>query len=379
MRFMSKFINDPGTQTCRMDAPVFILYHGVLNEVQTAYALLAKVGDMFQALIEGTQNEYKHHNVVFVASGFSESVLGTFAAGWSVSNAIKIFPLVIPKSPVHNGQIQFLQDLAAVTGANIFDPMNKTLDQGELEDLGPGVQSFEATRFRSNIIGNAAQYGSYYEDRLMEQVAVVETLLKNPASELDQMLLQERLGKLTGGIARLKVVGSSNGELKEKRDRAEDAVCAVRGAIKYGCLPGGGWMLLRLIEALGEFPEDPVVTQILQPALKEPVLRLLQNCGFNEDEVLVIVGGLQSPTGGDKFRVYDAEKQAFGNALELGLFDSQGAVLEALRNSISIASLLGSLGGWIVFERDDEFERTEARDTADWLRSENDNPADERA
>jgi chaperonin GroEL len=312
-----------------------------------------------------------------VATGFSESVLGTLSAGWAIPNAIKVFPLVIPKFPIHNGQVQFLEDLSAITGAAIFDPLNKPLDSGTLEDLGPGVDWFEASRFRSTIVGKAASRGAIYEAGLMDQIDVVETMLLTPESEVDKILLQERLGKLTGGIAKLKVIGASNGELKEKRDRAEDAVCSVRGALKYGCLPGGGWTLLKVISCLDK--SDPVVAEILAPALMEPVARLLTNFGLLELDIQKVLDPVLLGIKEGKQIVYDIEKGLHGDARELGVLDSVGAVLEAVRNSISAAGLLGTLGGTVVFARDHELERTEARDTAEFLRTVNDNPADNRA
>jgi chaperonin GroEL len=277
---------------------------------------------------------------------------------------------------LHNAQVEFLHDLAAITGATVFDPVNHPLDRGTLEDLGPGVTTFESSRFRSTIIGRAANLGQAWEDRLLERIDTVEQQLAHPESEIDRILLGERLGKLTGGIAKLKVIGASNGELKEKRDRAEDAVCAVRGAIKHGCLPGGGWSLLRLVAAL---PDNPINNEILKPALMEPVHRLLFNIGLSEyDQVQVLEPVLIGIRDG-KTIVYNAETGKHGDAVELGVLDSTPAVLEAIRNALSIAGLLGTLGGCVVFARDSELERTEAKATQAWLRDANGgNPADER-
>lgn len=365
-KFYPKMINDAGRQMSVMEEPVFVLYHGTLTEVQSAFSILSKVGDMFQLLIQGEQTEYRHHNVVFVAVGFSEQVLGAFASSWGLADSIKIFPLVIPKSPLPNFQTQFLEDLSAITGATIFDPINKPLDTGTLEDLGPGTASFESSRFRSVIIGRAANKGEPWETKLIDQISVVEAQLENPESDLDRHLLQERLGKLTGGIAKLRVVGSSNGELKEKRDRAEDAVCAVRGAIKHGCLPGGGWALLKAISLLDK--SDPVIREVLAPALMEPVYRLLFNCGMSELEVREVIDPILLAMKDDQVLVYDALENRHGDPVELGILDSTPAVIEAVRNSISIASLLGTLGGMVVFARDHDLERSEARATQQWLR-----------
>ncbi|NDC26030.1 MAG: hypothetical protein EBZ49_18125, partial [Proteobacteria bacterium] len=170
-------------------------------------------------------------------------------------------------------------------------------------------------------------------------------------------------------------------ELKEKRDRAEDAVCAVRGAIKHGCLPGGGWTLLKLMNVLKN-DKDVVLDQVLIPALFEPVLRLLSNVGVNDDEAVKILEPVISSLSSgmaDSAMVYDALEGKHVNAIQSGILDATPAVLEAVRNSISIASLLGTLGGTVVFKRDLDLERTEARDSAEFLRNANWNPANERA
>lgn len=373
-KFYPKFINDPGNNMCRMENPVYILYHGVLTDVNTAFTLLSKIGNKFQELIDGTQNEYRHPFVVFVATGFSESVLASFATGWGLPGALRIFPLTIPKSPFANATVEFLDDLAAVTGATIFNPLDRPLDLGELEDLGPGTTGFEAMRFKSNIMGRAQ--GQLYEDRLIERMDVVQQQLEHASSEYDRRVLQVRLGNLSGGIARLSVVGSSNGELKEKRDRVDDAVCAVRGAIRHGCLPGGGWALLKVSSMLSD---DPINDKILKPALMEPVHRLLSNCGMSDNEIRTALTPVLEGIRDEKQVVYDAYNHVHGDALKLGVLDSTPAVLEAIRNSLSIASLLGTLGGTVVFVRDSALERSEARATQEWMRNANLNEADERA
>lgn len=372
-KFGPKFITDAGSQKCYFDRPIFVLYHGSVTDIGSAYTALTRVGNKYEELLAGTQTEYNHPNVVFVAVGFSEQVLGTFAASMHTANSIRIFPLTIPKSPMANFQAQFLEDLSAITGATIFDPINRPLDTANLEDFGPGTEGFECTRVRSTIIGRAT--GEPWETKLLDQISVVEAQLAQPESELDRILLQERLGKLTGGIAKLRVKGASNGELKEKRDRAEDAVCAVRGAVKHGCLPGGGWAL---IKAASQLATDPINDAVLKPALMEPVWRLLRNCGLDEPEVRAALDPIFVGMKEGNVVVYDALEQRHGDPIVLGILDSTPAVLEAIRNSISIAALLGTLGGTVVFARDSELERSEASATQDWMRNANVNEADER-
>lgn len=372
MRYWPMFITDQGTQKVVLDRPFFVLYHGKLNDIQTAVLFMEKIGKTLDDVKDGfIPPEEGRKNIVLVATGFSDNVLATLAGNFQNQFSINVVPLLVPSSPVHNGQLAFIEDMAAITGATIFDPITKPLDVGTLEDLGPGVESFEMARFRSTVIGHVS------EDAIIERVSQIELQLSE-GSILENALIHERIGKLTGGIAKLKVVGASNGELREKRDRAEDAVCAVRGAIKHGVLPGGGWTLIMAVDLLEKL-DDPILDGVLRPALMEPVFRLLKNCGVDDDEGLAIIQQIVQHVGSNCAGVvYDALEQKFVDAYNGGVLDSTPAVLEAIRNSISIASLLGTLGGAVVFKRDSELERTEAQETAEFLRNANVNPADER-
>ncbi len=385
-KFYNAFITDAGTQKVVLEKPVFVLYHGTINDIQTILPTLQKVGHEFDkrmGRVEGEESDYDHHNVVVVAIGFAERVLASFAHASAQGDSIRIYPMTVPMTSQTNSQKHFLDDLAAVTGADVFDPLTRPLNRAQLQHLGPGVESFEASRIRSTIVGRAE--GDYlgdedyatYEDRALDRVTELEAYIAAPESTADFILTQERLAKLTGGIAKLTVVGSSNGELKEKKDRAEDAVCAVRGAIKSGCLPGGGWMLLKLCSILSD--EDPVTRDVLKPALMEPVYRLLSNCGLNELDTQRVLTPVLNGLRDGKQVIYDAYNHVHGDPVELGVLDSTPAVLEAIRNSISIASLLGTLGGYCVFKRDADLERSEARDTQSWLRDANSNEANDRA
>ena len=380
--WQSKFINDPGNQRVFMERPVFFLYHGRLNDIQTLLPLLNKVSDGFTEGIPVVdengqptgQRRPFNHNLVIVATGFADSVLANLALNFAADGAINPYPLLAPVFPTRDGQLHFLQDLAAITGAKIFDPVNDPVSTAELSDLGNEVTYFEATRVRSNIVGGA----SGDDDGMLAQITNIQQQLKSPLSEFDADLLRNRLGKLTGGIAKLKIFGSSNGETKEKRDRAEDAVCAVRGAMKHGVLPAGGWTLLRLIHDLTKF-NDPVFDAVLCPALLEPVERLYRNAGLHDDEIKRILEEIRAAMDEGKDVIYDAMEGEMVDPWEKGLLDSTPAVMSAVQNALSIASLLGILGGAVVFKRDAELERSEARDTANWVRDANVNPANERA
>jgi chaperonin GroEL len=389
-KYAPKFINDPAAQRTVLENPVFIVYDGRITEIQTLVDLMERIGSEWQ------QNNFRH-NVVLVTTGYSETVLAQLAMNFAEATTINVFPLLAPLSPVPGGQRGVLEDICAVTGSKLFDPLNNTLPSAaradDLNDAGLGMlaKTFEANRFRSVVIGETAEDGTLHPDAQLlieEQVAKLQSQAKQAASELDLSYFNERIGKLTGGIAKLKVIGASNGELRERRDRAEDAVCAVRGAIRKGVLPGGGWTLMRVAYELGQrYPSDPVVRDVLAPALLEPVARLFSNVGFVDGEAAPILDeilkGIMAQANGESQAtpVYDAYEGKIVDAWDGGILDSTPAVLEAIRNSLSIASLLGTLGGTVVFKRDSELERIEAKETNSFLRDADfpQNPADERA
>jgi chaperonin GroEL len=199
---------------------------------------------------------------------------------------------------------------------------------------------------------------------------------KSSESKLEKDLILERAAKLTGSIAKLKVIGSSNGELKERRDRAEDAVCAVRGALKDGALIGGGWMLAKLIDSLDS--KSAVESLIIAPALWEPIVTLYSNAGLDLGEMKNDFDFSKNLKQSEVI-VRDISSNTMVKALEAGILDSLPAVKEALKNAISIATLLGTLGGCVVSPRDKEVDKMETKDYNEFVRNANFNPADERA
>jgi chaperonin GroEL len=388
-KFYPAFINDPATQRVILEKPGFILYFGRLNDMATCLDLFDRINDAHNG------NYSDVSNFVLFATGFSESVLANLASIFVNPRNIKVLPVVIPKTAVLNSERHFLDDVAAVTGAEIFDPLTKQLNEAQFEDLGNvakedqicsgtprevwvplGVKLFECTRYRSTIIGHCD------EEILLNQVKILEDSIPNAVSEYDSLQLKERLAKITNGIAKLHVKGSSNGELKERRDRAEDAVCAVRGAIKHGALIGGGWTMTNLAYQLENTRFDKIteniVLQIINPSLFSTCEVLFRNAGFDAKKQnkkvrdSIITGDPQSAV------VTDMSTGEEVKALKAGILDSTPAVVEAIKNAISISTLLGTLGGCVVFPRDREFEIKDARDASEFQRMSNFNMADER-
>lgn len=349
-KFHPAFINDQGNQRCLLDKPLFILFDGNVTDMVQIQPVLEQIGEEY---VSG-KSEFK--NVVIVAHNFSDQVLTQLAFNFPNPQTINIVPLTTPLSQIINGQLEFLMDVSAFTGAKIFD-MNNSLLDATPEDFGKSMEKIEIYRFRTTIVGEPDQLN--VEDRASQ----ISTRMKQSESKIEKILLEERLGKLTNGIAQLKIYGSSNAELKEKADRAEDAVCAVRAAISHGCLPGGCRVLINLlIGLLAETENKEIMQEVLIPSLAAPFYKLLDNAGYNVDEQQEILGKLIE----NKDLVYDVENGVFGKAKELGIFDATLAVEQALKNAVSIASVMGTLGGIVAFPRDGQLERQAALDDANF-------------
>jgi len=347
------FINDQANQRCYMEKPLFLLFDGQVNDIVNILPIINGLGKKY---VEEGNSDYK--NLVIFAHGFSENVLTTLAFNFADPGTINVIPMVTPMAQFVNSQLQFLMDLSAFTGAKVFG-LKDPISQASLEDLGGRMDFFEAYRFRSTVVGDP--------DPVNVEVRAedLRKMKENAESKAEAGWLEERIGKITNGIAKLTISGGSNGELKEAHDRCEDAVCAVRSAISHGALPGGCRISIDMaLKLANELEEGDPAREVLMPSLLTLPQRLLDNAGYHADDIQAIIAKLvENPD-----LVYDIENEKFGKAEELGLFDATKAVSESLSNAVSIASVLGTMGGIVCHPRDAEFERSEAKADAEFMR-----------
>ncbi len=343
-RFSNEFLNDPAQSRIFLENPWVILYDGKLLDI----AVLTKFLELFEQ--DFLQKKVSALNFVVFAHEFSKEFIGYLAQIFK-NTPVKIVCCTTPSDILANSRTEFLKDLSAFTGGKIFNPLTDVLTNGTPEDLGNPVKAFEMQRFRSCIIGDGNQ------ESIFKRIDDLKNRLTHASSKTDEYDLNLRIGKLSGGIVKITVRDISDSQIRETKDRADDAICAIRGAIKKGVLPGGCRILLDLA-VLASQDDNLIIKEVMQPALFEPLNWLLNNCGLNDIEIKKIVSTLLN----DKNIVYEALNGNFGNAFDMGLLDSQPAVVESLRSAVSISSLLGTLGGIIVFGRDEEMEKTKALD-----------------
>lgn len=366
-RFYQTFVNDPATQMCVMQKPLYILYFGQVADLFSfKQKLLPQIFKTFETDERGEPLMTPvGRDIVLVATGFGERAIAEMATGFALESSLHIYPVKIPLTPMQTGQWDTLMDLAAVTGGKILDPINFPPETAGLEVLGRS-DSFEAGRFRTSVLG-------FLDPILIEERARdLKVQISNPdTAVLDKLIIQERMGKLTSGLAKLKIYGSSSAEMREKRDRAEDAILAVRGALKYGILPGGGYMLAHL---WGKYVEskDTILSEVLAPALRAPVERLFQNSGFTYEETSNAIVSML-----DRDEVFDLLESKWESATTTNVIDSVPAVVEAIRSSLSIASL-GACAGVVTYPRDRELDFAEAKAEAEWRVNASGNEANER-
>ncbi len=378
-KYGGHWVNRQETQQIVLDKPMFLLYYGHITDVSVLSDISEKIVDAIST--KGQTPYLDTWNLVVVASSFSDQALAIMLQNTMMPGMINFMPIKIPGSPFMNGSRQFLEDLAGVTAADIYDPATNPIELATFEGLGNigqnpetgawealGIPHIEMGRYRTNIHGFA------HEETLTERASKVRVQVEQAVSILDKNDCQTRLAKLSGGIARIEVKGSSNGEIKERRDRVEDAVCAVRGAIKHGATPAGGWGLARLAHVLKtQCPSEhmALVEKVLVPALLEPIRVLYQNAGYLDATVDAMVQEMvisaQAPKAKEAM-TFDALEGKWVNAFKSGLLDSAPALREAVRNSISIASVLGTTGGVVTQERDIDFERKDAKSANEFNR-----------
>jgi chaperonin GroEL len=361
-RFLEEFINDRSNYRSVLEKPKFLLYNGKINDMSAVMSILESVADASDPGKYG-KNAISP-NLVIMAHYFSETVLATLASNFKLPHTINVLPLKVPISYQANSGYHFLLDVSAFTSSVVFDPLTKPLETASIEDLGSDtMELFEYQRYKSVIIGRPE------EITLIPRAEELEQQMNHAESILDKELLNERLALLTGGIAKIKVLGSSEAELKEKRHRVEDAIAAIKGAIKYGVLPGGAKTLLTLSYLIKKNPDLPrSVKEIMGKAFMLPFYRILENGGNKQDEILEILNNVLYTDKETKstlmqfFYTYDAMNFKYGDAVEIGVLDSAAAVTMAIKNSLSVSKMLMGLSGIVVFKRDSELERQEAKE-----------------
>jgi chaperonin GroEL len=264
----------------------------------------------------------------------AEDVEGEALATLVVNTIRGIVKVAAVKAPGFGDRRKaMLQDIAVLTGATVIsEELGLSLEKATLNDLG-SAKKIIITKDNSTIIDGAGNPKDI-EDRVKQIRAQIE----ETSSDYDREKLQERVAKLAGGVAVIKVGAATEVEMKEKKARVEDALHATRAAVEEGVVPGGGVALIRTVKALkdvkGINSDQNTGIQIVRRALEEPLRQIVANGG---GEPSVILNKVAEGTGNFG---YNAATEEFGDLVAMGILDPTKVTRTALQNAASIAGLM---------------------------------------